>query len=61
MKITDKYIFVSGIEPIIRAFDIETGQVKQYQGHDSWVLCLEVFDEWLISGSDDKTIRIWDI
>jgi len=49
------------MEPIIRAFDIETGQVKQYQGHNSWVLCLEVYEDWLLSGSDDKTIRIWDI
>lgn len=61
MKITDKYIFVSGIEPIIRAFDMESGQVKQYQGHTSWVLCLEVYNNWLLSGSDDMTIRIWDI
>ena len=43
MKITDKYIFVSGVDPIIRAFDMETGEVKEYRGHTSWVLCLEVY------------------
>jgi len=45
--------------------------VKQYEGHTSWVLCFETYvtyDEagklktnWLLSGSDDATIRIWDI
>ena len=56
---------------MIRSFNLETGEVKEYEGHTSWVLCLETYvtkDEngkfktnWLLSGSDDSTIRIWDI
>ncbi len=30
MQITEKYIFVAGCDPIIRAFDIETGSTKMY-------------------------------
>lgn len=30
MQVTEKYIFVAGCDPIIRAFEIETGKVKMY-------------------------------
>jgi len=30
MQVTDKYIFVAGIEPIIRAFNIEDGTTKLF-------------------------------
>lgn len=33
MKVTDKYVFVSGCDPIIRGFSLETGECKMYQGH----------------------------
>ena len=59
------------MDPVIRSFNLDTGEVKQYEGHTSWVLCMETYvtyDEngkvktnWLLSGSDDTTIRIWDI
>jgi len=71
LLISGKYIFVSGCDPVIRAYDTETGAVKLYEGHTSWVLCLETYatytedgrvvSSWLLSGSDDNTIRIWDI
>ena len=64
-------LFTAGLDPVIRSFNLETGEVKQYEGHTSWVLCLQTYvtyDEndkqktnWLFSGSDDSTIRIWDI
>lgn len=64
-------LFTAGLDPVIRSFNLETGEVKQYEGHTSWVLCLQTYvtyDEnekqktnWLLSGSDDSTIRIWDI
>lgn len=30
MRVTDKYIFVAGCDPIIRGFNIETGDRKMY-------------------------------
>lgn len=30
MLVTDKYIFVAGCDPIIRAFSLETGDCKMY-------------------------------
>ena len=40
---------------------METGEAKQYEGHKSWVYCLEIMGERLFSGSDDKTIIVWNI
>ena len=61
MKVTDKYIFVAGCDPIIRAFNIETGERKIYQGHKGWVYCIDVLDERMYSGGDDRTVIIWNI
>ena len=71
MHLCDKWLFVSGIDPIIRAFDLETGACKTFETHASWVLSLTTYTkykedgsielQWLLSGSDDNTVRIWDI
>jgi WD40 repeat protein len=36
-----RLLFVAGQDPTIRAYDLETGQIKEYKDqHTSWVLCL---------------------
>ena len=55
----------------MRAFNLDTGEDKSYEGHESWVNCMatyEIKDEngnvtttWLLTGSDDSSIRIWDM
>jgi len=71
LHLWDKWLFVSGIDPVIRAYDLTTGQVKLFEGHRSWVLQMTtniVYKEdgsikyqWLFSASDEGAIRIWDI
>jgi len=56
---------------VIREFDLVSGESRTFEGHSSWVLCLlayvaynpdgSVKSQWLLSGSDDNTVRIWDI
>ena len=48
-----------------------TGDSKVYEGHESAVNCMATYlvydaagnvkSTWLLSGSDDSTIRIWDM
>jgi WD40 repeat protein len=67
----DKWLFVAGMDPLIRQFDLTSGEAKEFQGHESWVLCMthhttmnsegEPRFTRLFSGSDDQTIRVWDI
>ena len=43
IKVHENCIFVSGMDPVIRSFNLDTGEVKQYEGHSSWVLCMETY------------------
>ena len=61
MQLNDKYIFVAGCDPIIRAFNIETGETKMYQGHKGWVYTIELCGDRMYSGGDDRSIIIWHI
>ncbi len=61
MLITDTRIFVGGCDPIIRSWDLISGECVQYQGHTGWVYCMKVYKNLLFSGGDDKTIKIWNI
>ena len=61
MQVTEKYIFVAGCDPIIRCFEIETGETMMYQGHKGWVYCIEIHGNRMFSGGDDRTIIIWNI
>ncbi|CAI2372944.1 unnamed protein product [Moneuplotes crassus] len=61
MVVHENTIFVAGCDPIIRSFNLETGESNNYEGHEGWVYCLAVHGNFLFSGGDDKTIKIWDI
>ena len=61
MTVHENTIFVSGWDPVIRSFNLETGESNNYEGHEGWVYWLAVFGNYLFSGGDDKTIKIWDI
>ena len=61
MQINEKYIFVAGCDPIIRSFNIETGDTKMYQGHKGWIYCIECQGDRMFSGGDDRSIIIWNI
>ena len=50
-------------ESTARSLDqqIQLGKTKVLEGHTDWVRLVYVKDNLIISVSDDKTIRIWDI
>ena len=71
MHIHENWLFSGSQESQIRAFNLDTGDTKVYEGHESWVNCMATYyvlnedgcvqDTWLLSGSDDATIRIWNM
>ncbi|OMJ92964.1 hypothetical protein SteCoe_4185 [Stentor coeruleus] len=60
LEIENNIIYVGGCEMIIRSWDLENSQCKEFKGHRSWVLGLKVFEDYLYSYSDDRTIKVWD-
>lgn len=61
LTVYENLIFVAGCDPIIRAFNIETGENKMYTGHRGWVYSIECHEGRLYSGGDDRTVIIWNI
>lgn len=71
LLIHENCLYVAGDDQVIREFNLVSGESRIFEGHTSWVLCLlayvvynadgSVKSTWLLSGSDDNTVRIWDI
>ena len=71
MHIYQEWLFAGSCESAIRAFNLDTGDCKEYEGHKSWINCMATYqtyeedgtikDTWLLSGSDDNTIIIWNM
>jgi WD40 repeat protein len=56
-----KTLYSAGDDNLIRAWDVKDGQqIATFKGHHDAVLSLVVRGDILISGSVDKTIRLWD-
>lgn len=77
MAMHEKKLFVGGCDPVIRSFDIETGETKMYDGHKGWVYAISFYckhpdpedsdqagDEpkwYMFSGGDDRGLVMWDL
>nr|WP_242026884.1 hypothetical protein [Leptolyngbya sp. FACHB-17] len=59
----DRYL-ISGSQNTIKIWDLQAGrEVCQLQGHTSLVTAVAVNEDQslIVSGSEDKTVRIWGI
>jgi len=63
-----KYAYIAESGFIIRKVNLETGKfVKTFKGHKGPVTCIDIIynskgeDEFILTGSWDKTIKKWDV
>jgi WD40 repeat protein len=59
-----RFIYVAGANPQIRLYNLTNNQIaKAFDGHADAVNCISISNnnKYLISGSNDKTARIWDV
>lgn len=59
-----KFVYVAGAEPKIKLYDMMLGQVsKTLDGHTDVVndIALSRSGKYLLSGSNDKTARLWNV
>lgn len=57
-------VAVSGQDGKAHLLDLVTGKVTgTFEGHAAWVNTVRLSSDgaWLLSGSDDKTFRLWDV
>ena len=61
IKLNDGNLCFGGADSEIRIFDWKQGRIiNTLKGHNGWVMCLcQMDNETLLSGSDDKTIKVW--
>ena len=61
LLVVEDAVIVAGCDPVIRSFNITTGEKKQFLGHKGWVYCLAYHNGFLFSGGDDNMVRCWHL
>lgn len=62
--IDEDNLLSGGVLNVIKHWDLKTGEIKcEYEGHDSWVMCVTLFPDRkrFLAGSCDRTIRLWEV
>lgn len=61
MKMRENRIVCSSDDQTVKMFNFKGELVKSFIGHKGGVWTLEFNDKYLVTGSTDKTARVWDI
>jgi WD40 repeat protein len=61
IKVLGDEVFVTGCDPVIRAWHPQTKTSRSFLGHRDWVVNLYFHNGYLYSVSYDKTIRVWSL
>lgn len=57
-----RYLFVATNNHIVKMIDRESYEVaKEFSGHENYVIAIDQHRNYLITGSWDATVRLWDI
>lgn len=62
LQFDNEKIITSSDDPIIDIYDTLNGELKmRLKGHDGGVWALQYIGNVLVSGSTDRTVRVWDL
>ena len=62
MKKLNNYLYLACDDKILRVYSLKTYHLlEEFVGHEDNILCLDFADCMVFSGSNDHTIRSWDL
>lgn len=61
MAISNNLIFISSDDQSLRVFDFSGNPVKKFLGHTGGIWTFDMSQKKLVTGSTDKTARVWDL
>ena len=61
LKITDRHIISASNDKLVKIFDKNLVGLRSLYGHDAGITCLDVFQDLLVTGSADNSLKVWAI
>ncbi|KAM6453054.1 THO complex subunit 6 isoform 1-T1 [Liasis olivaceus] len=64
LNLKDNSLLMAGGDCVIHMMDLETGAfIREFQGHTDYIHCLALREQLreCLSGSEDGTVRLWDL
>lgn len=58
--VNENIVYVGGSDLVIKSWDLLSMKSTTYKGVRSWVMGLNIYENFLIGYSDDKMISVWD-
>lgn len=56
----ENLIIGCGFDQLVYTIDTREGTIRKKKSHSGPVLCLGVDNDYIVTGSEDKTIKIYD-
>lgn len=62
IQLKDDYLVSASSDALIKLWQISTGQcIREFAGHKHGLACVQYDGKRIVSGSNDHTIRVWDV
>lgn len=58
---TEPYVVLSSNSEVMKILNYETSRYELCLGHSDIIVALDVFENFIVSGSKDNTLRLWKV
>jgi WD40 repeat protein len=62
LYVKGNFLYSGGFDAIAKKWNTTSGlSISDYIGHDDAIFSLQIYGDYLLSGSMDMTIKLWDL
>ena len=58
-KPENRFALMCSNSETLKLMSLETGEIELYSGHTDIILCLDICNQFCITGAKDNTVRLW--